>query len=243
MLVGLQEVVDDRSGLHEAHEPVLLRVDVEHAVREVVQQHLGARGVRQALEVAVERVHAAREVLGVVEQQLTSFAEAHRGGLVEARVAGDVHAAVDDHAHRVHVLGHAVRAVRDVFGDEGLDVDATHVLLPRVDTEAVELCRGQQVEEVAHEHLALRAIQVDFLAECQAAAERPVPEHLRVTVWRIEHGTELAAVAGRNDARHVDAEGLVITLLRFEDEGCLVTLFERELLRATDMVGVRVGDE
>jgi len=188
-------------------------------------------------------VHAAREVLAVVEQELAAIAEAHRRRLVELGIAGVVHAAVDDHARAVHALGDPIRGIRDVLGDEGLDLDAADVLFPGIDTKTVQLLRRLQVEEVPHEHLALGAAQVDLLAEGQAAAQRPAPQHLRIGVRNVEVGAELAAVARGQDARHVQAERLVVVLGLFFDEGRFVPALQGQLFRAADVVGVGMRDE
>ncbi len=238
------EIVDDRSGLHQPLEPVLLHVLSDHAVGQVVQKGLDSQVFGQPLhDVAVEGVHAAGEVLAVMQEQLAARAEPHRGGGVETRVAGDVDAAVDHETDRVHAVVDALRGIRDVLGEEGLHPDAADVLLPRVHPETVELHGRHEVEEVAGEHLALGAVQVDFLAEREPAAQGPAPESLGIAVRDIEVGAELPAIPRRQDPGHVHAHFLVLALGRFLDERRLIAPLQCQFLDTTAVVGMRVRDD
>ncbi len=239
----LREVVDNRSGLHQAHEAVLLDVDVDHPIGQMVQEHLGTCFCRQRLQVAVRRVHSTREVLTVVVQDFTPVAKPHRGLLVELGVARDVDTAVNDETHRVHAFRDTRRRVGDVLGEKGLYVDVTHGLFPGVNPKAVELVRPHEVEEVAHEHLALGAVQVDLFAEGEASTQRPTPEHLGVVVRCVEVWPVLPRAAGSHDALHVEAERLIFALWRIKEERRLVALLERQFFDTTDVIGMRMGDE
>lgn len=238
------EVVDDRGGLHESQEPVLLHVLPDHAVGQVIEQGLRLQVGGQALgDVAVERMHATREVLAVVQEQLAAGAEPQGGGGIEPRVTRDVHTPVDDEPNRVHALVHTLGGIRNVLDQEGLHADPADRLLPAVDAEAVELARGHQVEEMAGDHLSLGAVQVDLLAEREAALQCPPPESLGVAVRHVEVRPELARVTGSEDTRHVQAHLLVRTLGRLLHERRLVAPLERQFLHAATVVRVRVRDE
>lgn len=182
-------------------------------------------------------------MLAVVEQQLAAFTKTSGGRLVELRVAGVIHPAVDDHAGRVHALGDPVGRIRNMLGDESLDADAADVLFPGIHAETVKLLRRLEIEEVAHEHFALGAIEIHLLAERQAPSQRPAPQHLTVVVRNIEVGTELTAVACGEDTGHVEPHLFIRALGRLEHERRFVPTLERHLFQAAHVVGVGVRDD
>ena len=183
-------------------------------------------------------------MLAVVEEELAALAKPHGRGLVELRVSGVVHAAVDDHARAVHAFGDPTRAIRDVLGDEGLDVDPADVLTPGIDAKSVELRRRHEVEVVPREHLALGTAKFNLLTKGQTAAQRVPPQNLVVVVRDVEVGAILAGVARFVDPSHVRPEILEFTLGRLEHEGRFVATLERQLFQTADVVSVGVrGDQ